>query len=228
MHGKLRPVHRYDPARQKLALGLAFLAGAVDATGFLATGGYFASFMSGNTTRLGVDLATTASAILLPLAIIGSFVSGVVMGAIVAGRWPAYRKRALLLGVSALLGVGALAHFLGSTFGFLLPAACAMGLANNVFSKDGEVTVGVTYMTGALVRFGQGIAAQLTGRSAQGMRGYGLLWLALALGACGGGWVYAHNAVIAPPLLCALAVLLFSSSWLIERTGPIDMETAQP
>lgn len=221
-------MHRYDPARQKLAIGLALLAGAVDATGFLTTGGYFASFMSGNTTRLGVDLATTAGAILLPLAIIGSFVSGVVIGAIVAGRWPTYRKRTLLLGVSAMLGVGAFAHFIGSTFGFLLPAACAMGLANNVFSKDGEVTVGVTYMTGALVRFGQGVAARLTGRSAQGMRGYGLLWLALALGACGGAWAYTLAPFMAPTLLCALAVLLCGASWMIERTSPIDMGSAQP
>ena len=50
-------MHRYDPARRKLALGLAFLAGAVDATGFIRTGGYFASFMSGNTTRLGLHIA---------------------------------------------------------------------------------------------------------------------------------------------------------------------------
>ncbi|MXO51946.1 DUF1275 domain-containing protein [Erythrobacter gaetbuli] len=219
-------MHRYDPARQKLAIGLAFLAGAVDATGFLATGGYFASFMSGNTTRLGVDFATAAGAVLLPLTIIGSFTGGVIMGAIVAGRWPACRKRLLLMGVSALLGLGALAHSGGYTLGFLVPAACAMGLANNVFSKDGEVTVGVTYMTGALVRFGQGIAARLTGRTAPSMRGYGLLWLALAIGAFGGGWVYAHNQVIAPPLLCALAVILFGAAFLIERANPIDMGSA--
>lgn len=32
-------MHRYDPARQRLALGLAALAGIVDATGFVVAGG---------------------------------------------------------------------------------------------------------------------------------------------------------------------------------------------
>jgi len=50
-------MHRYDPARQRLALGLAGLAGMVDATGFVVAGGYFTRFMSGNTTRMGVDLS---------------------------------------------------------------------------------------------------------------------------------------------------------------------------
>ncbi|MFN9499121.1 MAG: DUF1275 family protein [Erythrobacteraceae bacterium] len=48
-------MHRYDPARQRLAFGLAGLAGLVDATGFVVAGGYFTSFMSGNTTRMGVS-----------------------------------------------------------------------------------------------------------------------------------------------------------------------------
>ncbi|MBU2342478.1 MAG: DUF1275 family protein, partial [Alphaproteobacteria bacterium] len=54
--------------RQRLAIGLAGLAGLVDATGFVVAGGYFTSFMSGNTTRLGVDLAgapAMAAAVLL-------------------------------------------------------------------------------------------------------------------------------------------------------------------
>ena len=49
---------RLDRPRRMLAIGLAGLAGFVDATGFLSAGGYFTSFMSGNTTRFGVDLAT--------------------------------------------------------------------------------------------------------------------------------------------------------------------------
>ena len=217
-------MHRYDPARQKLAVGLAFLAGAVDATGFLATGGYFASFMSGNTTRLGVDLVADARLVILPLGIIGSFVGGVVFGAVIAGRWPLGRKRMLLLGVSIWLALAAFAHDSGWSLGFLLCAACAMGLANNVFAKDGEVTVGVTYMTGALVRFGQGLAARLTGRRAQGTRGYGLLWSAQTLGAVGGAWLYIRYPDLAPALLCALATVLFCAASIIERRKVIDTQ----
>ena len=93
-------MHRYDPARRKLALGLAFLAGTVDATGFIRTGGYFASFMSGNTTRLGLHIAGQPSIAYIPFALICGFVTGVVLGSLLASRWPDWRKRALLAAVT--------------------------------------------------------------------------------------------------------------------------------
>ncbi|RSY01673.1 DUF1275 domain-containing protein, partial [Sphingomonas koreensis] len=49
---------RYDRNRRRFAVALAAMAGFVDAVGFLSADGYFVSFMSGNTTRLGVDLGT--------------------------------------------------------------------------------------------------------------------------------------------------------------------------
>ncbi len=45
---------RYDKRVQALAIGLSMLAGYVDAIGFIQLGGFFVSFMSGNSTRLGV------------------------------------------------------------------------------------------------------------------------------------------------------------------------------
>ena len=42
---------------QLIAAALAALAGYVDAVGFIASGGLFVSFMSGNSTRLGIGLA---------------------------------------------------------------------------------------------------------------------------------------------------------------------------
>lgn len=210
-------MHRYDPARQKLALGLAFLAGQVDATGFVVAGGYFTSFMSGNTTRLGVDLVARPALALIPLAIIACFVCGVVAGAMVAVRMQGRHKRVLLAGIAVLLALAALALGQGSAAGFLALAAAAMGAANNVFSRDGEVTVGVTYMTGALVRFGQGVAAQLSGRSDVPMRGYGLLWCALAAGATAGAALHAASPALAPALASALAALLCALAMAIER-----------
>ena len=49
---------QYDRNRRRFAVALAALAGCVDAIGFLSANGYFVSFMSGNTTRLGVALGT--------------------------------------------------------------------------------------------------------------------------------------------------------------------------
>ena len=63
-------VRQLDRPRRRLAIALAALAGFVDAVGFLTAGGYFASFMSGNTTRLGVDFANDPARALLPAALI--------------------------------------------------------------------------------------------------------------------------------------------------------------
>ncbi|MFJ5369898.1 DUF1275 family protein, partial [Bosea sp. CER48] len=45
---------RYDRPAMGLAFCLSGLAGFVDALGFLSLGGFFVSFMTGNTTRLGI------------------------------------------------------------------------------------------------------------------------------------------------------------------------------
>lgn len=203
-------MHRYDPARQRLALGLAALAGLVDATGFVVAGGYFTSFMSGNTTRMGVELVHSPALALAPLGLIAAFLAGVIGGAVVGRRFAGRHKRVLLGLVALLLSGGAGALAAGLPIPFLGLAAMAMGLANNVFVRDGEVTVGVTYMTGALVRFGQGIAGRLAGESLPSTRGYGLLWSALALGAAGGGGL-----CLASPVAAAGAASLAASGlWL--------------
>lgn len=210
-------MHRYDPARQRLALGLAALAGLVDATGFVVAGGYFTSFMSGNTTRMGVELAQTPLLALAPLGLIAAFLAGVIGGALIARRSEGRRKR-VLLGLVALLlasGAGLLATRLPVPF--LGLAATAMGLANNVFARDGEVTVGVTYMTGALVRFGQGIAARLAGAPLESTRGYGLLWSALALGAAAGGGLCLIAPLWAAALAAIAALALWGFAFAVER-----------
>ena len=65
---------------------LAGLAGYVDSLGFLHLGGVFVSFMSGNTTRLAVNLAEgrwlAAGAVAGVLLL---FVLGAMLGALVAG-----------------------------------------------------------------------------------------------------------------------------------------------
>lgn len=208
-------MHRYDPARQRLALGLAGLAGLVDATGFVVAGGYFTSFMSGNTTRMGVELVERPALALAPLGLIAAFLVGVIGGAMIARRIPS-RRKPVLLGVIALaLAVGAGLLAAGHSIPFLALSAIAMGMANNVFSRDGEVTVGVTYMTGALVRFGQGIAARIAGEPLAAARGYGWLWSALAAGAAAGGALSFRSPLWAAGAAAGLALALWvAASWI--------------
>lgn len=210
-------MHRYDPARQRLALGLAGLAGLVDATGFVVAGGYFTSFMSGNTTRMGVELVERPALALAPLGLIACFLTGVIGGALIGRRFRGRHKRVMLGLIAALLAGGAALLVAGLPIPFLATSAMAMGLANNVFARDGEVTVGVTYMTGALVRFGQGVAARLAGESLPSTRGYGLLWSALAVGAAAGGGLCLVEPAWAAIAATLGAMALWSFAFTVER-----------
>jgi uncharacterized membrane protein YoaK (UPF0700 family) len=71
---------RYDRRVRAFAVSLALLAGYVDSLGFLKLNGFFVSFMSGNSTRLGVGLAHGPADAAIAGALIGSFVFGVVVG----------------------------------------------------------------------------------------------------------------------------------------------------
>lgn len=54
-----------DLRSRGLAICFSSIAGFVDVVGFLTTGGFFVSFMSGNTTRLGIGAAAQSSAALI-------------------------------------------------------------------------------------------------------------------------------------------------------------------
>lgn len=182
-------MQRYDPDRRKLAIALAGLAGFVDAVGFLSANGYFVSFMSGNSTRLGVALSSPSGAALIPGSLIAMFVTGVTLGAMIALMAGSRRKPAILGTVAMLLLLGAAARSFGFETFMLATLALAMGTINNTFQRSGEVTIGLTYMTGALVRLGQSLALWLAGKAAPGWIQWGLLWIGLLAGAVLGAFL---------------------------------------
>lgn len=210
-------MHRYDVSRRSLAYGIAGLAGFVDAAGFLAANGYFVSFMSGNTTRLGVETIMQPDATLLPILLIACFVAGVTGGAVVADKSEKSATTSVLALSTLLIAAGAIAHAAGTTALFLGASALAMGAINNAFRREGEVAVGVTYMTGALVRFGQGLAARLTGRRQRGDLAHLLLWASLAIGAVLGAAATTALPAIAPWMPLLYAAGLFGLARRVER-----------
>lgn len=197
-----------DQSRRRLAIAAAALAGFVDAVGFLSANSYFVSFMSGNTTRLGVDLVTSPATALVPALLIAGFVAGVFGGALLAARAGARRKVAVLTLVALLLSGAALAGALSHHSVMLALLVLAMGPLNNTFQRDGEVSVGLTYMTGALVRFAQGLAARLTGTGGEGWHNWLLLWVGLAIGAVLGAYVLIGWPQLALWLAAGWALLL--------------------
>lgn len=172
---------RLESRARLFACVLAALAGFVDAMGFLRTGGFFVSFMSGNSTRLGIGIGSSRHQAAIAAGIILAFVLGVVGGSLVGEKAQERRSMVVLLLVAALLGFSAgLQNNLKLSVALL---ALAMGAENAVFERGGEVRLGVTYMTGSLVRVGSGIARTLLGEPANGWFGYLLLWLSFIAGA---------------------------------------------
>jgi len=87
----------------------------------------------------------------------------------------------------------------------------AMGAVNNTFRREGEAPFGLTYMTGALVRLGQGLGLALAGRGNPGAGGHGLLWLGLTTGGVTGALV--HGAAADWALWLAAGTCLLFSLW---------------
>lgn len=175
-------MRRYSRTTLLLAALLAALAGYVDAVGFLELGGFFVSFMSGNSTRLGVGFGSGAWTTAATAAgLIGLFVAGVVIGVLVGPESWRWRRPAVLGLVAALLAGAATAWMLGGPVALF--AAPAMGALNAVFQRDGDIGIGVTYMTGSLVRMGQRLAVAVRGGPAWDFLPFLMLWLALTAGA---------------------------------------------
>jgi uncharacterized membrane protein YoaK (UPF0700 family) len=181
---------RYQRRFWIIAACLSAVAGFVDAIAFVQLGGFFVSFMSGNSTRLGVGLASSAAHALIAGGLISSFVLGVMAGAFTNRRGDAVASVRVVLLVAAVLTLAASMAAVGATAASVAFLAAAMGATNAVFRRDGEVGIGVTYMTGALVKLGQRLAEAVTGGPAFGWAPYALLWMGLVAGASAGTFAF--------------------------------------
>ena len=181
---------RHDRRLRTLAACLSAVAGYVDALGFLAVGGFFVSFMSGNTTRLAVGAARHSVHAAVAAGLICAFIIGVVAGSL-AGRFAGSRRRsAILVFVAALLALAALLAGVGQLGPAVAAMALAMGVENAVFEGDAEFGIGLTYITGTIVKIGETIAGALVGEGPFAWAPHLLLWAGLAAGAVAGAWVY--------------------------------------
>jgi uncharacterized membrane protein YoaK (UPF0700 family) len=174
-----------------LACALSALAGYVDGIGYIHLGGLFVSFMSGNSTRMGVSLADgqwhdAAQA----LGLIALFVIGAACGSLIVLGRGANRQPWILLVEALLLAAAAGCHALGYSQAAVAAIVLAMGLENAVFQIDGGAGLGLTYVTGALVKAGQLIAAVLSGGNRWDWMPNLLLWAALVAGSVCGALAY--------------------------------------
>lgn len=194
-----------------LACALSALAGYVDGIGYLHLGGLFVSFMSGNSTRMGVSLAAGQwGPALEALGLIALFVAGSMAGSLIALGRGAHRQPWVLLVEAALLAFAALCDAFGLPNIAVGAIVAAMGLENAVFQADGGSGLGLTYMTGALVKVGQLVATALTGGPRLAWVPNFLLWAAMVVGAVIGGLAY-HWINLAAIWFAAAAALTMSA-----------------
>jgi uncharacterized membrane protein YoaK (UPF0700 family) len=184
-------MNRLDRRSRILALLLAFVAGAVDAIGFLSLGGFFVSFMSGNSTRLGVAVAEGIGGhVAIAGGLILLFVTGVAVGSHIGHHVRHHRQSVLTMIEALLLCAAALLHHFGVAIAGTAAMVLAMAMANATFERDGEIAFGITYMTGALVRVGQSLAGIVRGGDPWAWLVYARLWAALATGAAVGATLH--------------------------------------
>jgi uncharacterized membrane protein YoaK (UPF0700 family) len=166
-----------------LATSLAGLAGMVDAIGYLQLGHLFVSYMSGNSTlfAIAVGEGDRARACWI-LALIGFFVVGAAAGQLLSVFTGRRHLSWVLAVVAVLLTTSALAATAA------VPMVLAMGVLNASIHRVGNIGVSLTYVTGTLVKFGQGLGNFLARR----VPGWEWLlqaapWVGLVLGATIGG-----------------------------------------
>ncbi|PQZ83709.1 MULTISPECIES: YoaK family protein [unclassified Arthrobacter] len=174
------------------------MAGFVDGVGFVHFGGYFLSFMSGNSTRSSVALMTgDLAGWAMAMSLVGCFVAGVILATLVTFRLDRLRRPVAMYSSAALLLSAAISgNFLPQLTALLL--AAAMGLVNVSYTRSGEVSLGLTYMTGTLVKLGQALGGAIIGLATGSDRGgyrmlwmrYAVLWLMITMGSLGGVLAY--------------------------------------
>jgi len=158
--GKVLPSEEVAELQEWLAVGLAMIAGFLDAYGVITYHTYL-SFMSGNTTQAGyrIGQGNCWAAVHSALAIV-FFVGGSFAGALLAHS-AVRRIRRLVFGVVA----GSLALIIGFTqLGFssgwvpISVVSFAMGAMNTALSRVGGQNVSLTFVTGTLSRIGMQLA----------------------------------------------------------------------
>lgn len=211
-------VDRLDSTDRPFAICLSALAGYVDAIGFLLTGGFFVSFMSGNTTRLGVGLGAMSGEAAIAARLIVMFVGGVAIGTIIGRALGAWRRPVLLTIIALLIAIAAwLGNGVQPGLAIAL-VALAMGMENTVLG-DQDGAVGITYMTGTLVKIGRGFAGAISGGPAMGWAPHLLLWTGLMSGAWIGAALYFRLGLMSL-WFAAVAMMALAVASLFVRVRP--------
>ncbi|WP_081968068.1 YoaK family protein [Mycobacterium kyorinense] len=197
----------------RLSWILAWLAGLVGAVAFTHSAGYFVTTATGNTQRAVAGLFIddpwlSISATLL----VSCFLCGVIFGSMCRRRiWRGHPHgptviTTVCLSIATISDVG-LQGWSTAPVAFIpiLVVAFGIGALNTTFVKDGEVSIPLSYVTGTVVKLGQGIERHLSGGSVADWLGHFLLFASFVAGGLTGGAIC--SLVSGSQLLAAAAVV---------------------
>jgi len=192
-------VRQQDRRRMVLATALTAVSGFADSIGYMELGRLYVSFMSGNSTRLGMMIAGADwSGALLAVTIIATFVAGSAAGTFIGDR-------AGRTGLSRVLGAEWIIVACSVTLAWLGYDRAA--LHQVVASAD----IGRGFLSGNLFSLGQSLARIRRGRDEIARAGLnGLSWLVFVGGVVAGTLCHATFG-----LQIALTTLLVLVSGLI-------------
>lgn len=181
----------------RLSWVLAAVAGLIGAAAFTHSAGYFVTFMTGNSERAVLGFFRNEQWLSITAALLlASFVGGVVIASLCRRHlWLAHPHgstvlAALFLATAAAVDVivdGWSTHDV--SFVPVIFVALGIGALNTSFVDKGEVSIPLSYVTGTLVKLGQGIERHISGGRATDWLGYFLLWASFVAGAVIGGCI---------------------------------------
>lgn len=197
----------------RLSWVLAALAGLIGAAAFTHSAGYFVTFMTGNSERAVLGFFRDEQSLSIAAAVVlASFVAGVVVASLCRRHfWLDHpHGPTVLTALSLLVAAGvdiAIDGWSTSQVSFVpvLFVAFGIGALNTSFVTGGEVSIPLSYVTGTLVKMGQGIERHISGGTATEWLGYFLLWSAFVTGAAIGGCI---SLVVSGSQMLAIAALV--------------------
>lgn len=200
-----------------LVAAISFVAGMTDAIG-LALSGDFVSFMTGNTTRTALSMESGdfhhAARLLLAIVV---FVVGNAGGIIVA-QTSKKRVFTVLCSVGFVLAMAAMLQMQGIGVGKFYIVVLAMGMINAAVENIEGLPIGLTYVTGALSRFGRGIGRFILGNRNLDWTIQLVPWIGMFNGALCGAILATTYPNIALAAVSLLVFLVGIASTLMPRS----------
>lgn len=197
-----------------LAGAISFLAGMTDATGLLLSGD-FVSFMTGNTTRAALAIGSgdlSHAAVLISA--IAVFVLGNA-GGIVLAHFARRRVFAVLAAVGVLLALASVLSADNMAMPRFYLIVASMGAVNAAVEHIEGLPIGLTYVTGALSRFGRGIGRWIIGDRKLDWTIQLVPWIGMLAGAVAGAFLTQAAGTRALWVVSVFAILVAAAALFI-------------